>query len=91
MIYMYDLCGSVLLASAETPDSSVGLSDGEACFIATENAFPLLRSPMPESFAPLKWLVFGCSAMETHFMKLLTNSSCADVAPRGLLEVGSEG
>jgi hypothetical protein len=28
-------------------------------------------------------LVCGCSAMETHFMKLLTNSYCADVASRG--------
>jgi hypothetical protein len=35
-------------------------------------------------------LVCGCSAMETHFMKLVTNSSCADVASRGSLELGSE-
>jgi hypothetical protein len=35
-------------------------------------------------------LVCGCSAMETHFMKLPTNSYCADVASRGSLELGSE-
>ena len=35
-------------------------------------------------------LVCGCSAMETHFMKLLTNNYCADVASKGRLELGSE-
>ena len=35
-------------------------------------------------------LVCGCTAMETHFMKLLMNSSCADVASGGSLEIGSE-
>ena len=35
-------------------------------------------------------LVCSCSAMETHFMKLPTNSSCADVASRGSLELNSE-
>jgi hypothetical protein len=35
-------------------------------------------------------LVCGCLAMETHFMKLPTNRSCADVASRGSLELGSE-
>ena len=35
-------------------------------------------------------LACGCSAMETHFMKLPTHSSCADVASRGSLEHGSE-
>ena len=35
-------------------------------------------------------LVCGCSAMETHFMKLLTNSYRADVASRGSLELCSE-
>ena len=35
-------------------------------------------------------LVCGCSAMETHFMELPTNSSCADVASRGSLDLGSE-
>ena len=35
-------------------------------------------------------LVCGCLAMETPFMKLLTNSYCADVASRGSLELGSE-
>jgi hypothetical protein len=29
--------------------------------------------------------------METHFIKLLTNSSCADIASRNSLEVGSVG
>ena len=33
--------------------------------------------------------VCGCSAMETNFTKLPTNSSCADVASRGSLELGS--
>jgi hypothetical protein len=28
--------------------------------------------------------------MESHFMKLPTNSSCSDVASRGSLELGSE-
>ena len=28
--------------------------------------------------------------METHFMNLLTNSSCAEVVSRGSLELGSE-
>ena len=32
-------------------------------------------------------LVCGCLAMETHFMMLPTNSSCADVASRGSLEL----
>jgi hypothetical protein len=32
----------------------------------------------------------GCSAVITHFMKLPTNSSCADVASRGSLEFLSE-
>uniref|UniRef100_A0A8C8F997 Cohesin subunit SA n=1 Tax=Oncorhynchus tshawytscha TaxID=74940 RepID=A0A8C8F997_ONCTS len=31
-----------------------------------------------------------CLAMETHFMNLSTNSTCADVASRGSLELGSE-
>jgi hypothetical protein len=57
-------------------------------------AFPLLQSPMAASFTLLKLtlgivhgelrLVCGCSAMETHFMKLLTNSSCADVVPEAV-------
>ncbi|XP_064180584.1 proteasome subunit beta type-3 isoform X1 [Anguilla rostrata] len=34
--------------------------------------------------------VYGCSTMETHFMALLTNSSCADVIFRGSLEFSSE-
>ena len=55
---------------------------------------------MEVSFTPLQptlgivhgdlTLVCGCLAMETHFMKLPTNSYCADVASRGSLELGSE-
>jgi hypothetical protein len=55
---------------------------------------------MAESFTPLQptlgiahgelRLVCGCSAMETHFMKLPTNSYCADVASKGSLELGNE-
>ena len=62
--------------------------------------FPLLQSPMAVSFTPLQptlgiahgdlRLVCGCSAMETHFMKLSTNSACVDVASRVSLELGSE-
>ena len=36
-------------------------------------------------------LVCGCLAMETHFMKLQMNSSSANVASRGCLELCSEG
>ena len=56
--------------------------------------------PMAENFRPPQptldivhgdlSLVCGYSAMETHFMMLLTDSSCADVASRGSLELGSE-
>jgi len=35
-------------------------------------------------------LVLGCSAMETHFMKLSTNSACSDVASRVSFELSSE-
>jgi hypothetical protein len=55
---------------------------------------------MAASFTPLQpslgiahgdlRLVCGCLAMETLFMKLPTNSYCADVASRGSLEIGSE-
>ena len=58
------------------------------------------REPMVASFTPLQpmlaiahgdlRLVCGCLAMETHFMKLPTNSYCADVASRGSLELGIE-
>jgi hypothetical protein len=57
-------------------------------------------SPMAARFTPLQpmlgiahgdlRLVCGCSAMETHFMKLPTNSCCAEVASRGSLELCSE-
>ena len=82
------------------PDSSIRLPDGEARFIIPVNAFPLLQSPMAASFTPLQLmlgilqcnlrLVCGCSAMETHFMKLPMNCSCADVASRGSLELRSQ-
>jgi hypothetical protein len=81
------------------PDSSVVLPDGEAWLITPENAFTLFQSPMAASFTPLQLtlgiahedlrLVCGCSAMKTHFMKLPTNSSYADIASRGSLELGS--
>ena len=55
---------------------------------------------MTASFTPLQptlgiaqdglRLVYCCSAMETHFMKLPTNSYCANVASRGSLELGNE-
>ena len=81
------------------PDSSVRLPDGEAWFITPENTLPLLQSPMAASFTPLQptliehvdlRLVCVCSAMDTHFMTLPTNSYCAEVAPRGSLELDSE-
>ena len=74
---------------------SVGLPDGEEWFITS-----LLQNPMVVSFTPLQltlgiahgdlMLVYGCSAMEIHFMMLQMNSSCADVASRVSLEFGSE-
>ena len=82
------------------PDLSVGLPGDEAWFITPEKAFPLLQSSMALSFTLLQLtlgiadgklrLVCGCSAMETHLVKLSTNSSCADIASRGSLEFGSE-
>jgi hypothetical protein len=81
------------------PDLSVGLPDDEERFITPGYMFQLLQSPMALSFKPLQQtlgiahgdvrLVCGCSAIETHFMKLLTNSCCADVASRDSLEVSS--
>jgi hypothetical protein len=32
-------------------------------------------------------LVYGCSATETHFLKLPTDIYCVDVASRGSLEI----
>ena len=68
-------------------DLAIGLPDGEAWF-------PLLQSPMAVSVTPLQptlgnvhvdlRLVCSCSATETHFMKLPTNSYCADVAPEAV-------
>ena len=82
------------------PDLSILLPDFEAWFITPENAFPLFQSPMASSFTPLQTmldiahgglrLVCGSFTMETHFMKLQTNSSCADVSSRGCLELSSE-
>jgi hypothetical protein len=61
---------------------------------------PAGARPMAASFTPLQptlgiahgdlRLLCGCSAVETHFMKILTNSYCVDVAPRGSLELGNE-
>ena len=55
---------------------------------------------MAVSFTPLQLklglvhgdlrLVYSCSAMETHFMKLPILSYCADVASKGILDVCSE-
>ena len=55
---------------------------------------------MAASFTPLQGMLgiaygalrleYGCEAIETHFMTLPTNSSCAEVASRGSLELGSE-
>ena len=64
------------------------------------NAFPLLQSPLVESFTPLQLmlgiahrkfrLVCGCSVMETNLMKLQMSSSCTEFASRGSSELGSE-
>ena len=65
-----------------------------------ENAFALLQSPTAASFTPLQptlgivhgdlRLLCGCSAMDTHFIKVPTNSYFAKVASRGSLELSSE-
>ena len=51
--------------------------------------FTLLQNALGVAHGDLR-LVCGCSAMEIYFMKLQTNSSCADVASRGSLELGRE-
>jgi hypothetical protein len=77
------------------PDSSIGLPDGEAWFITSVSAFPLLQSFIPLqatlgiAHGDLR-LVCGYSATETNFMRFPTNSSCADFASRGSLELSSE-
>ena len=58
-----------------------------------------LQSPMAVSFTPLQStlgivhgdlrLVCGCSAMAINFMKLQTNSYCADIASRVLLVIAA--
>ena len=58
----------------------------------------LLQSPMATSFTQLQptlgiahgdlRLVCGCSALDTYFMKLPANSSCADISSRVSLELG---
>ena len=68
--------------------------------LTPENAIPLLQRPMAARFTPFQpmlgishgdvRLVCGCSAMETHFIKLPMNSYCADIAPRDSLELDSE-
>ena len=59
-------------------------------FLTPENAFLLLQSKMVAGFtllSPTLGIAYGdlrfvcsCSALETHFMKLPTNSYCAGVA-----------
>jgi hypothetical protein len=70
------------------------------CDSSLQIMFPLLQSPKAVSFTPLQStlgiahgdlrLVCGCSAMETNLMNLQIDSSCADVASRGSLKLGSE-
>ena len=65
-----------------------------------DSSFQLLQSTMKESFTPLQptlgiahgdlRLVCACPAMETHLIKLTTNSFCAEVASRDSLELSSE-
>jgi hypothetical protein len=87
------------------PYLSVCLLDTVAWFITPENVFPLLQSPMAARFTPLQptlgishgdlKLVCGCSALETHFMKLPSNCYCVDVASRcsldSVVSVATEG
>jgi hypothetical protein len=80
-------------------DSSVKLPESEGRFITPEKKLYCSRVPMAASFTPLQpmldiahgdlRLVCGCSAMETHLMKLPANSYCADIATKGSLELGS--
>lgn len=82
------------------PDSSIRLPYSELWFITPESTFLLLQIPMAVCYRPLQpmlgiahgglRLVYGCSTIETHFMALLTNSSCADVIFRGSLETCNE-
>ena len=46
-------------------------------------------SPLQQTHGELR-LVCGYLAMETHFKKLQKNCSCADVASKGILELGCE-
>ena len=65
-----------------------------------QRMFPLLQSPIASSFRPLQATlgiahgdlrpVCGFLAIKNHFMKLPTNSYCADTASKGSLELGSE-
>jgi hypothetical protein len=83
--------GCVLLASAKP---RFALPDGEAWFMTPEKVFPLLQSPMAASFTPLQsTLVIAHSDLKSCvqlLVKLPTNSSCADVASRGSLELCSD-
>jgi hypothetical protein len=85
--------GSVLLASAKPRFVYWPVRWGSVIHHSRECV-----STAPMVFTPLQLtlgiahgdLVCGCLAMETHFIKLPTNSYCADVASRGSLELGSE-
>ena len=91
--------GSVLQASAK-PRCVCPTARWWSGIHHSKKAFPLLHSWMAASFTPLQpmlgitrgdlRLVCGCTAMETHFMKLPTNSYCADIASRGSLKLSSE-
>ena len=79
--------GRLGLARSRRSNSSQNCSMGlrsELC--AGQPSFSILIST---NHGDLR-LVCGCSAMETHFMKLPTNSYCVDVASRGSLALGSE-
>ena len=88
--------GSVLLASTKPRFvcrtarwQSVIHHSRERVSTAPESNFTPLQPTLGIEHGDLR-LVCGCSAMETHSMKLLTNSSCAEVASRGSLELSSE-
>ena len=89
--------GSVLLASAQTQiclsDSQMVKRDSSLhrmCFHCSRVQWQrALHSSRRLAFRMVRFLC-GCSAMESHFMKLPMNSYCADFASRGSLELGSE-
>lgn len=80
----------------KNPVFHIRLSDSDAWFIPPQNTFPLLQSPATVCITPIQQtfgiahsdltLLCSCSAIETNFKKLLTQSSCTDVASRGRLK-----